>query len=332
MAGGGGVGAALTWRDAMQHALYGPDGFYRRTAGPAAHFRTSVHASPLFAEAMLRLARAAGLRTVVDVGSGRGELLAQLHEWDQGLRLVGVDVVDRPGDLPDGVEWSSAVPEVDAALLVANEWLDNVPVDVAVRTPDGDRLLVVDTATGVESVGGPVAARDATWLDRWWPLQVQGDRAEIGWPRDAAWARALDRLGSGIAVAVDYAHDTASRPREGTLAGYRAGRQAPPVPDGSCDITAHVALDACADAGRRAGATETVVTTQRDALTALGVVAEQSHSELASTDAGAYVAAVVRVGQLAELRERGGLGDFGWLLQAFETELPVALRGEQREL
>jgi SAM-dependent MidA family methyltransferase len=322
----------VSWREATERALYGDGGFYRRTDGPAAHFRTSVHASPLFAEALLRLALASGLRTVVDVGSGRGELLAQLHEWDPGLRLVGVDVVDRPADLPAGVEWALAVPEVDGALLVANEWLDNVPVDVAVRTADGDRLLLVDPGTGEESVGGPVPARDGAWLDRWWPFRAEGDRAEIGWPRDAAWARALDRLGSGIAVAVDYAHEAANRPSLGTLTGYRDGRQVTPVPDGSCDVTAHVALDACAEAGRRAGASETVLTTQRDALTALGVVAEQPHSELASTDAGAYVAAIVRVGQLAELREPGGLGDFGWLVQAFETPLPAALLGEQGQL
>ena len=321
----------MPWREATERALYGEGGFYRRTGGPAAHFRTSVHASPLFAEALLRLARTTGLRTVVDVGSGRGELLAQLHEWDPGLRLVGVDVVDRPADLRADVEWSSTVPEVDSALLIANEWLDNVPLDVAVRTTDGDRLVLVD-ATGVESVGEPPADRDTAWLDRWWPLRENGDRAEIGWPRDVAWARVLDRLGSGIAVAVDYAHDRGDRPSLGTLTGYREGRLVVPVPDGSCDVTAHVALDACAEAGRRAGATETVLISQREALTALGLVAEQPHSELASTDAGAYVAAIVRVGQLAELRERGGLGDFGWLVQAFETPLPAALLGEEGQL
>jgi SAM-dependent MidA family methyltransferase len=318
----------LTWREATARALYGDGGFYRRTAGPAAHFRTSVHASPLFAEALLRLAIATGLRTIVDVGAGKGELLAQLHEWDPDLRLIGVDLADRPDDLPAAITWAAAVPEVDDALLIANEWLDNVPVDVAVRTPDGDRLVLVDLATGVESVGGPPSARDAAWLDRWWPLRAEGDRAEIGWPRDDAWAKALDRLGSGIAVAVDYAHHASGRPREGTVTGYRDGRQVTPVPDGSCDVTAHVALDACADAGSRAGASETVLTTQRDALTALGVSAEQPHAELASTDAGGYVAAIARVGQLAELRERGGLGDFGWLVQAFEVPLPPALVGQ----
>ena len=323
--GVGGVGAALTWREATEQALYGRDGFYRRTAGPVAHFRTSVHASPLFAEALLRLALATGLRTVVDVGSGRGELLRQLHEWDAGLRLVGVDVAARPDHLPADIAWSSAVPEVDGALLVANEWLDNVPVDVAVRTSDGDRLLMVDPVTGLESVGGPPSARDAAWLDRWWPLSADGERAEIGWPRDAAWSSVVDRLGWGIAVAVDYAHEAGGRPELGTLTGYRDGHQVTPVPDGSCDITAHVALDACADAGRRAGATETVLTTQREALTALDVVAEQPHPDLASRDTGAYVAALARLGELAELRERGGLGDFGWLVQTVGAALPEPL-------
>ncbi|HEX6920890.1 MAG TPA: hypothetical protein VF314_11705, partial [Actinomycetes bacterium] len=63
------------WREATERALYGEGGFFRRTTGPGAHFRTSVHASPLFARAVLTLARAADLDTVVDVGAGHGELL-----------------------------------------------------------------------------------------------------------------------------------------------------------------------------------------------------------------------------------------------------------------
>src|SRR5687767_965239 len=47
------------WREAMAAALYGPGGFYHRREGPAGHFRTSVHASPYFATAVLELARAA---------------------------------------------------------------------------------------------------------------------------------------------------------------------------------------------------------------------------------------------------------------------------------
>src|SRR5215468_2364000 len=80
----------LTWRAAMSEALYGPAGFFTRGAGAdqaggAAHFRTSVAASPLFARAILRLVErvdeALGhpnrLR-IVDVGAGDGTLLRQL--------------------------------------------------------------------------------------------------------------------------------------------------------------------------------------------------------------------------------------------------------------
>ncbi|PWS51238.1 hypothetical protein DLE01_13710, partial [Streptomyces sp. FT05W] len=69
------------WQRAAETALYGEEGFYRRPEGPAGHFRTSVHASPLFATAVARLlagtARELGTDSVdlVDVGAGRGELL-----------------------------------------------------------------------------------------------------------------------------------------------------------------------------------------------------------------------------------------------------------------
>ncbi|MEU3502835.1 hypothetical protein ABZ726_19445, partial [Streptomyces hundungensis] len=42
------------WRAAAEEALYGDGGFYLRPEGPAGHFRTSVHASPLFAAAVAR--------------------------------------------------------------------------------------------------------------------------------------------------------------------------------------------------------------------------------------------------------------------------------------
>jgi hypothetical protein len=57
-----------TFRTAWATALYGPGGFYRHQR-PAAHFRTSVHASPLFATAVARLARELG--TGIITMSGR---------------------------------------------------------------------------------------------------------------------------------------------------------------------------------------------------------------------------------------------------------------------
>ena len=74
-----------TWRAATQDALYGQAGFYARGERPAAHFRTSVHASPRYAGAILALLRHADAALghpdrldLVDVGAGQGELLSQV--------------------------------------------------------------------------------------------------------------------------------------------------------------------------------------------------------------------------------------------------------------
>ncbi|HTL24302.1 MAG TPA: hypothetical protein VL281_09760, partial [Mycobacteriales bacterium] len=85
--------------------------------------------------------------------------------------------------------------------------------------------------------------------------------------------------------------------RRPTLTGYRSGRQVPPVPDGSCDLTAHVALDAVA------AATGSVLVRQREALQALGVSAALPGEGL------------VAASQARELLDPDGLGGFGWLLR-----------------
>lgn len=127
----------------------------------------------------------------------------------------------------------------------------------------------------------------------------------------------------GVAVAVDYAHQRDTRPYYGTLAGYRHGRAVPPVPDGSCDVTAHVALDACAVAGWRAGASRTLLTSQRVALRDLGVHGARPAPELARTDPGRYLRELGRAGEEAELIDPTGLGAFGWLIQSVDiSETP----------
>ncbi|MFD8736377.1 SAM-dependent methyltransferase [Streptomyces sp. NPDC059618] len=335
------------WREAAEEALYGPSGFYRRPEGPAGHFRTSVHASPLFAGAVARLLcrldAALGHPdplAFVDMAAGRGELAAGvLAALPSGVaertRAYAVERADRPAGLDPRISWLGEPPRGVTGLLFANEWLDNVPLDVAEAGPDGVPRLVLVRADGTERLGEPVTGEDARWLRTWWwpeaeaprppgaeahagaPLAAaEGARAEIGRPRDLAWASAVSALDRGLAVAVDYAHFAGGRPPFGTLTGFRAGREAAPVPDGSCDITAHVALDACALPGGR-------VITQRAALRALGVSGARPPLSLASTDPAAYVRALAGAGQAAELTAPGGLGDFGWLLQ------PVGVPGTE---
>jgi SAM-dependent MidA family methyltransferase len=302
------------WREAAEAALYGADGFYLRPEGPAGHFRTSVHASPLFASAVARLLTGLSLPdpALVDMGAGRGELLsgvlAALPD-SFPVRAYAVERARRPAGLDKRIVWCAEPPTGVRGLLFANEWLDNVPVDVVELDAAGTaRYVQVRTSDGAERLGAPVTGPDAAWLDRWWPLTEPGLRAEIGRPRDAAWSAAFATLEAGLAVAVDYSHTRGTRPPFGTLAGFRGGREVRPVPDGNCDITAHVALDACALPGAE-------LLTQREALRRLDVSGDRPPLALASTDPVAYVRGLAAAGEAAELRGRGGLGDFGWLLQ-----------------
>ena len=311
----------MGWRTAMQTALYGPSGFFTRPdAGPAGHFRTSVHASPLFAGALTgmvhRVDEALGHPSafqVVDVGAGRGELLTVLHTLldPARFRLTGVEVGPRPSALPPEIEWRPTVPTDVVGLLVATEWLDNVPLDVA-EVDEGGRLrrVSVDPATGAETLGAGVDAADRFWLARWWPDPGPGARAEVGWPRDVAWADAVGAVRRGVALAVDYGHVLGSRPNRGTLTGFRAGRQVVPVPDGSCDVTAHVAMDAAAGAA----GTAYTLRTQREALRTLGVDGARPPLDLARTDPSAYLRALSAAGAAAELTDPDGLGGHWWLL------------------
>jgi SAM-dependent MidA family methyltransferase len=355
----------MTWREAMRSALYGPGGFYVRGELPSRHFRTSTHVSPAYAGAMLRLLREADAALgyparldLVDVGAGRGELLGQLLELideasrpgqdpdeatlpgrdpdkaapaarDRGLaaRIAAraVEIAPRPAGLDPRIGWRASPPNAITGLVIASEWLDNIPLDVAELTPDGPRLVLVETDSGAERPGPPARPADLAWSRAWWPLHAPGDRAELGRTRCQAWAGVVRRISRGLAVAADYSHLCAGRPRQGTLTGYRDGRVVRAIPDGSRDITAHVALDACAAAGRAAGATATVLTTQRQALRALGVTGRRPPLARAGDDPMGYARALCQASEEAELIDAHGLGAFGWLVQAVDLDLPASL-------
>jgi SAM-dependent MidA family methyltransferase len=304
----------------MARALYGADGFFTRPGpGPAAHFRTSVHASPLFAAAIGRLLTALDEALggpdpfdVVDVGAGRGELLGALAaavppDLATRLRLTAVELAPRPPDLPGHIAWVERPPTRTTGLLIATEWLDNVPLDIAA----GDRYLHVDGRRG-----GRLSRPDERWLRTWWPpTDVPGARAEIGVFRDEAWAGAVASVERGLAVAVDYGHLRGARPVFGTLAGHRAGRRVDPVPDGSCDVTAYVAIDSAAAAGAAVAGAAPALLTQRTALRALGVHGRRPPLTQAREDPFGYVVALAKSTAAAELTDPDGLGAHWWLIQ-----------------
>lgn len=309
---------SVTWQEAWQQALYGPDGFYRSAAGPAGHFSTATHGGPgqVLGAALARLARDNGLGHVVDVGAGRGELLGHVHAAEPTLRLTGVDVVARPEALERSVGWLVApggpdLPDdlrhCDGALVVAHEWLDVVPCPVAEVDQGGVlRHLRVDPATGEESFGERVDGADLAWATAHWPTSTPGERVEVGLPRDLAWADLVSRVDRGVVVAVDYGHRGGDRPAAGSLTAYRHGHQVDPVPDGTCDLTADVAMDSL---------DHDELVDQRTALRGLGVDGRTPPVELASTDPRGYLEALASASAAAALVAPGGFGDFLWALK-----------------
>jgi SAM-dependent MidA family methyltransferase len=331
------VSEPVPWRRAWQRALYGPDGFYRRAEGPAGHFATATHGATgrAMARSLWAWADAYGLDGIVDVGAGRGELLRHLYAWEPGRPLSGLDVVPRPRDLPDAVGWVESPGGAslaadwgpERALVVAHEWLDVVPCTIAEVAPDGSLCEVLVHAptpgpspdscsephripardTTNESLGPPLTGADLEWCQRFWPSALTsearpGNRVEIGRQRDEAWSALLDRLAPGsVAVAVDYGHTVANRPQEGTLVAYREGHVVEPVPDGTCDLTAHVAVDSLRQTRRLR---------QREAVEGL---AAPDHASAAVDPAG-YLAGLADHSAVAELRRPGGFGDFWWVI------------------
>lgn len=324
----------------MDGALYGPDGFYAAGEGAAGHFRTSVTASSsvrdLFAGAVGELLDRVDIALgrpdpldLVDVGAGSGGLLeAVLASLGSDLLArVRPGVVERrprPADPSPYLTWLDGVPET-TGLLIANEWLDNVAIDVVVQVRSGADVVLLVDPTGTEWPGPVPTAHESAWLARWWP---SGDRREIGLARDIAWRAAVSRVRRGLAVAVDYAHSgVGKRPAYGTLTGFRHGHETEPIPDGSCDLTAHVAIDSVAVAGELAAAAtgrsvRTLLLDQRTTLRLLGISGRRPDY---LADPGGYAAALQLAGDSAELIDPAGLGAFAWLLQGIDLDPAVLL-------
>ena len=306
------------WKQAWDQALYGDNGFYRQADGPAGHFSTASQGIPQIgaqlARALLTLMEQEGLDTIVDMGCGRGELLEHIHRLSPKAHCVGVDIVDRP-ELSEPIDWirspgGQRLPdELDAlndTLVFANEWLDVVPCPIAQLDESGElREVLVDIVSGDEQLGEIVSGADREWCQWFWPIDrlEPGDRLEIGETRDTAWDNLLARLATGLAVAVDYGHTIDSRPGSGTLTGFRQGRQSLPIPNGSCDLTAHVAMDSL---------THDELMDQRTALRQLGVSGQTPPHDLSRTDPTAYLHGLSAAAAATALTARGGLGDFMW--------------------
>ena len=321
--------------------LYDPDGgFYMRPGGGRAggrsgHFLTAPEVGPLFGAVLARALDAWWAElgepvpfTVIDWGAGPGTLARSVLAAEPRcmtagvLRLVLVDVspaqralhADHP-IVTSTARVSDALPQgAPAGVVLANELLDNLPFDVARRTPDGWeelRVAVDDSSAGRFALTAiPASSELAAGL----PVVAAGARVPVQRAARRWVAEAHRLVGAGRIVAFDYGAATSvlagrASPSDDPGAGlgwlrtrrdHHGGSWWLAEP-GSCDITADVALDQV-QADYRAD-----VCTQAEFLRAHGVDELVAEGRAAWTDRAG-------VGDLAALRARSRAGEAEALL------------------
>ena len=219
----------------------------------------------------------------VELGPGRGTLArdalramkryglepeAHLVEGSDALKRLQLDAVPQAQFHAD----LSSVPMDGPMLLVANEFLDALPVRQLVMTPDGwrERMVAADGTGRFVFVAGrqpmdaavPEARRAAE----------AGTILETCPGAAAVLFEAAGRLveQGGAALFVDYGHDT---PRTGsTLQAVARHRKVDPfAAPGEADLTAHVDFAAMADVAQSRGAKWLGTVPQGAWLRALGI-------------------------------------------------------------
>jgi SAM-dependent MidA family methyltransferase len=234
-------------------------------------------------------------------------------DWDKASPL-------RPPPGPITVSLAKLPRLSGPSVVLANELLDNLPVDLAQRTGSGWAEVRVGAAEegddGLSEVLVPLDPVRVALLDRLAPLAEVGARAPLQ-GEAAAWLReALSLAGPGGRVVVlDYATDTAelaARPQGQWLRTYRAHGRGGSVLDalGTQDVTCEVAIDQLA-----AVRAPDVDRSQAEWLAAHGIeelVAEGRRIWAERAHLGDLVAvrARSRVGEAAALCDPAGLGAF----------------------
>lgn len=324
----------ITFAEFMEHALYGPGGFYAEPpVGEEGHFVTAPHVHPVFAELVHRALRGLweGLGrphpfSVVEVGAGDGTLardLLLLADEEQEAALVFAAVERSRGararlaELP--VRVAARLEELgplDPGVVFANELLDNLPFRRLRRTAGGLVEVRVDVGpNGFEEIEVPCDHDLAASA----PVLRQGREANV--PVEAL--RFVDELAGtlrrGYALLVDYGSGTGPA---GQVHGYRDHRVHEDVlsDPGTADITAGVDFDAIARRAEARGLRTLGLVPQRDALLALGFhdwseIQRGRQGRLMAEGAGGRA---VRVwegrGRAGLLVDPAGLGRLRWLL------------------
>lgn len=318
----------ITVAQFMARALYDPAlGYYRRSLpiGAQGDFITAPEVSQMFGELLgvwtaqvfFDLGRPPSFQ-VIELGPGRGAMMrdvlralaAAAPEARPGVALVEVNAALRrlqeetaPGAL--FVERLEEAP-VGACVILANEWLDCLPVRQFVRTPKGwcERLvgLGVDGRLAFGVAREPLP--DPSILPA--PNAPLGAVAEICPGVASVMEHVAARFAAhpGRALLIDYGGAT---PFLGdTLQAVRRHAKVDPLADpGEADLTAHVDFAALAHAARTAGLDVHGPTTQGAFLGALGLDVRAAVLARARPDRASAIEA--ERARLADAAEMGAL-------------------------
>lgn len=278
----------------MDMALYDPRGGYFATGPLRSHeqgdFLTSPEVSPEFGATLARYVEREYDRlgrpddfTVLEAGAGSGSLLeALLGGLGFTPRAMAVEASPAAREaiatrLPEvAVVSPGRLPRRLRGVVIANELMDNLPMAIAVRDPDGWTERWV-TLSGPDLALTRVPARREVlaWLDSNATGAPEGGVVECQLEAAAWLGRMIGRLVAGSILVIDYGDTSAGltkRRREGTLRTYRSHHLGPhPLDDpGSTDMTADVDFSALLGVARRRGL-DCELVRQREFLADLGL-------------------------------------------------------------
>jgi SAM-dependent MidA family methyltransferase len=265
----------LPFRDFVEVALYHPEfGYYTRAKSPVGKegdFITGPSLSPAFSFAIGKLCREFVLRntdvmsTIVDVGSGGGELVRAL-EGIEGAKVFGVERGESLFDLPRN----------GAQLLISNELFDALPFARLVRR--GSELHELTVTKDLDWGEREADPRYINYFAERGIELADGQFADVSLEWEAMYAELCRFVERGLIVTFDYGYPgeqlfRSRMRRYGTAAAYRGHRVSRDLlsDPGEQDLTAHINFTDLQREGERQGFETIAFTRQAQFLLSLGI-------------------------------------------------------------
>lgn len=254
-------GGPLSFERFMERALYDPEqGYYTRGRDPfgkEGDFFTNSQIQPLFGRFIARqieqwrreLGSPPGF-TVVELGAGRGETLAEVQKAMPDVECIAAE--RGTGELPSRF----------TGVVYSNEFFDALPVRVVQKRKTGLAELLVgvdgESLCWLEAVTLDAALEK--YVGRYAPGLSDGQRLEVNLEALNALERVAAALEHGYVLTIDYgytAKEIAAGRRfpQGSLMAYQRhqAREDVLAEPGGCDITAHVNFTALEERGCELG-------------------------------------------------------------------------------